>query len=156
MTTALRFVSDSDLDAVFRWESDPRATRMAVFTRQDPTDRAAFDAHYRRVRGDDCVTMRAVVHEGELAGTIASFTIEGERELTYWIDPSRWGRGIATEALRQFLTIEIHRPLYARVAEKNHASRRVLEKGGFQTVGDRPARVIWRGTEVGEFTLRLD
>jgi hypothetical protein len=48
----LRALQDEDLDDLFRWESDPTAARMAAFTRADPADRAAFDAHYERVRSD--------------------------------------------------------------------------------------------------------
>jgi len=49
MTTALRILRDDDLDELFTWESDPTATSMAAFTRENPTDRPAFDAHYQRV-----------------------------------------------------------------------------------------------------------
>ena len=156
MTTALRALADADLDSVFAWESDPRASRMAVFTREDPTDRTAFDAHYRRIRADGSVLLRAVVHDGRLAGTIGSFSTDGEREVTYWVDPARWGRGIATDALRLLLTIDTERPLHARVAEANHASRRVLEKAGFYVVDDQPSTVIWRGVEVTELALVLE
>lgn len=128
---------------------------MAVFTRENPADRAAFDAHYRRILADPSVLVQAVVHEGQLAGTIGSFSIDGEREVTYWIDPARWGRGIATEALRQLLTLETERPLHARVAATNSASRRVLEKVGFRLVDDPPSTVTWRGVEVTELTLVL-
>lgn len=155
MTTTLRALDDADLDSVFAWESDPRAFRMAVFTREDPADRATFDAHYRRIRADRSVIIRAVVHEGQLAGTIGSFSIDGRREVTYWIDPARWGRGIATEALRRYLAVETERPLRARVAGANHGSRRVLEKAGFQPVDEQPTSVIWRGVEVTELAFML-
>src|SRR5215218_9325330 len=52
----------------------------------------------------------------------------GEREVTYWIGRSYWGKGIATDALTAFLAVERSRPLHARVASDNVASRRVLEK----------------------------
>ncbi len=156
MTTTLRALVDADLDSVFAWESDPRANRMAVFTREDPTDRAAFDAHYRRLRADESVLVRAVVHDGQLAGTIGSFTLDGEREVTYWIDPARWGQGIATAALRQLIAVETERPLHARVAATNVGSRRVLEKVGFRLDDDEPSTVTWRGVEVTELALTLE
>ena len=156
MTTALRALTDADLDSVFMWESDPRANRMAVFTREDPTDRVAFDAHYRRIRADQSVLIRAVVHDRKLAGTIGSFSIDGEREVTSWVDPARWGLGIASEALRQLLTVETERPLHTRVAATNTASCRVLEKAGFRLVDEQPQTVIWRGVEVTELALVLE
>lgn len=156
MTTTLRALVDADLDSVFAWECDARANSMAVFTREDPTDRAAFDAHYRRLRADESVLVRAVVHDGQLAGTIGSFTIDGEREVTYWIDPARWGQGIATAALRQLIAVETERPLHARVAATNVGSRRVLEKVGFRLDDDEPSTVTWRGVEVTELALTLE
>jgi Acetyltransferase (GNAT) domain len=55
----------------------------------------------------------------------------GEREVTYWIGRSYWGKGIATGALKAFLAVDQSRPLHARVAYDNVASHRVLEKCGF-------------------------
>jgi hypothetical protein len=43
--------------------------------------------------------MRAVICDGHLTGSIASFPAEGRTEVTYWIDRAAWGRGIATRAL---------------------------------------------------------
>lgn len=93
MATILRTFADSDLDALFAWESDPRAVQMAAFTRANPSERSAFDAHYERVRSNPSNTLLAIDDDGELVGTIGSFTIEGEREVTYWIAPTRWGKG---------------------------------------------------------------
>ena len=56
------------------------------------------------------------------------------REVTYWIGRSYWGKGIATRALNEFLTVDPP-PLHARVAYDNVASRRVLEKCGFRVIG---------------------
>jgi RimJ/RimL family protein N-acetyltransferase len=130
----LRTLEDADLDQLFEWERDPRAVAMAAFTRADPSDRAAFDAHYQRVRNDPGVTMRAIDDEGGLARMIASFTIGGDREVTYWIDPSRWGRGLAAAALGMFVQVEVTRPLFARVAEHNLGSAKVLTRAGFVQV----------------------
>jgi RimJ/RimL family protein N-acetyltransferase len=82
MAITLRTLADSDLDALFDWESDPRAVQMAAFTRANPSDRHAFDANYDRIRNDPSVTLRAIDFDAEFVGTIGSFTMEGERELT--------------------------------------------------------------------------
>ena len=94
MAITLRAFADSDLEALFAWESDPRAVEMAAFTRADPSDRGAFDAHYERVRSNPSNTLLAIDDDGEFVGTIGSFTREGEREVTYWIAPARWGQGL--------------------------------------------------------------
>ena len=85
---ALRPVEDSDLDTLFEQMRDPESVRMAAFTAKDPGDRAAFDAHMARIRSTPGVTQRAVTADGRLVGSIASFVIEGDTEVTYWIDRS--------------------------------------------------------------------
>lgn len=156
MTITLRALNVDDLNALFRWESNPAAARMAAFTRPDPTDRAAFDAHYQRVLSDPANWTRAIDEDGVLVGMIASFTIEGDRELTYWVDPSPWGRGIATGAVRLFIPDEPRRPLYARAAEHNLGSRRVLERNGFVKIGEETSWADGVGKELVEHIYRLD
>ena len=70
-----------------------------------------------------------------MVGQIASFTIEESREISYWIDPARWGQGLASAALDMFLEIERTRPLHARIAEHNIASAKVLTRAGFVKIG---------------------
>ena len=70
---ALRPVEDGDLDALFEQMRDPEGVRMAAFTPEDPDNRSAFDAHMARVRSSPDITMRAVICDGHLAGSIASF-----------------------------------------------------------------------------------
>jgi RimJ/RimL family protein N-acetyltransferase len=153
---ALRAVDDSDLDDLFRMMNDPEAIRMAAFTREDPADRAKFDAHQRRLRTDPEIIHRAIVCDGALAGTIASFVMEGETEITYWLDRPFWGHGIATEALKLFLTVVPVRPLHARVASDNTGSRRVLAKAGFREVGTEISYAVGRGAEIEETVLILE
>jgi RimJ/RimL family protein N-acetyltransferase len=68
---ALRPFADSDLDPLFLWERDPRAVQMAAFTRPDPADRGAFDAHYERVRSDPSNTLLAIESTRSLYGRVA-------------------------------------------------------------------------------------
>jgi RimJ/RimL family protein N-acetyltransferase len=156
MATTLRPVRDEDHDALFDFQRDPDAVRMAAFTRADPDDRAAFDEHQHRVRTADGVRHRAIERDGVLVGTVAAFTIEGEREVTYWVDPSRWGEGIATDALRLLLAEEPERPVYGRVALHNKGSRRVLERCGFHVVGEDRGFAAGVGEDTDELVLRLD
>lgn len=131
----LRGLDEADLDVLFAWERDPRAVQMAAFTRADPSDRAVFDAHYDRIRNDPTVTLRAVHDDDGLVGTVASFLMDGEREVSYWIDPARWGQGLASAGLDQFLRVEVTRPLFARVAHHNAGSAKVLARSGFVQIG---------------------
>ena len=152
----LRPLTDDDLDALFVWESDPRAVKMAAFTRADPSDRDAFDAHYERVRSNPENTLLAIEADSEFVGTVASFTVEGDREVSYWIAPARWGQGVATQGLRTFLEIELTRPLFGRVAEHNPASAKVLARAGFVEVGSDKGFAPGVGAEVTERIFRLD
>ena len=129
---------------------------MAAFTRQDPTDRAAFDAHYQRLRADPGVTVRAIENDGQLVGMIASFSVEDEREITYWINPALWGRGIASEAVGLFIKHEGQRPLYARVAQHNHGSSTVLARNGFLKIGEETSCAAGVDKHTTEHIYRLD
>ncbi len=154
MNVALRPVTDDDLPIFFDHQLDPAANRMAAFTRGDPADRAAFTAHWAKIRGDDTVTLRTILLDGRVAGHIASFERFGEPEVTYWIGREYWGRGVATAALRAFLAEIPARPLYARAAADNSASIRVLEKCGFTVSGRDRGFANARGEEVEELILR--
>ncbi len=152
----LRPLRRDDLDRVFEWERDPGAVALAAVTRADPTDRAAFDAHMERVMNRPDVLNLAIEVGGDLAGMIAAFTIEGDREVSYWVDPARWGRGIATRALALLLNREPTRPLHARVAVHNVGSQRVLERASFVAVREERAWADGVGREVAERIYRLD
>ena len=156
LDVGLRPVEDRDLDALFEQMRDPAAVRMAAFTAKDPNDRAAFEAHLARVRTAPDITHRAVTCDGQLVGSIASFPIDGQTEITYWIDRAAWGRGIATRALALLLDLVPDRPLYARAASDNIGSLRVLRKSGFVTVGTEISFAAGRNEEIEETILRLD
>jgi RimJ/RimL family protein N-acetyltransferase len=156
MRCVLREVRDEDLAVLFEHWADPVAARMAAFTSPDHMERAAFERRWSRLRADETVTNRAIVVEGEVAGTIGSWGEPDEREVTYWIGRSYWGKGVATDALKAFLTVDQSRPLYARVASDNVASRRVLEKCGFRVIATERGFAQARSAEIEEFVLRLE
>jgi RimJ/RimL family protein N-acetyltransferase len=153
---ALRSVEDGDLDALFEQMRDPQGIWMAAFTAEDPDDREAFDAHMTRVRSSPDITMRAVICDGRLAGSIASFDAGGQTEVTYWIDRALWGKGIATQALALLLELVPARPVYARAASDNAGSLRVLQKCGFKAIGTENSFAAGRNEKIEETILRLD
>lgn len=68
-------------------------------------------------------------------------------EIGYWVAEPFWGKGIATEAVKQLLEKAIPNltnvvRLYAEVFEHNKASMRVLEKNGFHLESIRKKAVI--------------
>jgi RimJ/RimL family protein N-acetyltransferase len=153
---ALRPVEDGDLDALFDQMRDPESVRMAAFTADDPDDRDAFDAHMARVRNSPGITMRAVTCDGRLVGSVASFVMDGQTEVTYWIDRAAWGQGIATRALALLLDLVPVRPVHARAASDNTGSLHVLQKSGFNIVGTETSFAAGRKDEIEETLLRLD
>jgi RimJ/RimL family protein N-acetyltransferase len=76
------------------------------------------------------------VFRGEVAGNVVCWEHAGERRVGYWLGREHWGKGIASAALSQFLRQITTRPLYARVAQQNRASIRVLQKCGFTICGE--------------------
>ncbi|MFJ6671290.1 GNAT family N-acetyltransferase [Actinosynnema sp. NPDC091369] len=153
---ALRSVEDSDLDALFEQMRDPESVRMAAFTAEDPDDRAAFDAHMAKLRTSHDITLRAITLDGRLVGSIGCFVIEGDTEITFWVDRSVWGRGVAGRALALFLDVVEVRPLHARAASDNVGSLSVLRRAGFEVTGTEVSYAAGRAAEVEETILRLD
>jgi RimJ/RimL family protein N-acetyltransferase len=129
----LRDVSESDLPVFFEQQLDPEAAQMADFPSRT---REAFMAHWTRIMADDSVLLKAILFNGEIAGNVVSFVQLGEREVGYWLGKDYWGKGIATRALEEFLRLIQTRPIYAHVAKHNIASKRVLEKCGFNVVAE--------------------
>ena len=66
-----------------------------------------------RLRADTSVSYRVIDVDGAIAGTIASFRIDNQPEVTYWVDRTQWGKGIASAALQMLLAETAERPLYA-------------------------------------------
>jgi RimJ/RimL family protein N-acetyltransferase len=153
---ALRELEDSDLDAIFDQMRDPESVRMAAFTAKDPADRAAFDAHMKRIRALPDVRFLAVTRDGELVGTIGSYVMDGETDITYWVDRACWGQGIAGQAVALFLELVTERPLHARAASDNLGSLAVLRRAGFRDTGTEIAYANARGAEIEETLLRLE
>lgn len=151
----LRPLEDDDLDAVFEMMRDREAIEMAAFTAADPDDRAAFDAWIARQRASEDVLTLVVTEDGGFAGTAAAFTVDGDREVSFWIARHARGRGVATEALRLLVSREPTRPLFARAAAHNAASIAVLEHNGFTEVSRNVDFAPGLGREVEEIVFTL-
>ncbi len=151
----LRDLTERDLPILFEHQNDPEASRMAAFLSRDPSDRDAFMTHWERILADPNATTKAILWNGQVAGSIGSFLWDGKPQVTYWLGKAFWGNGIATLALAEFLRIFNTRPLYASAAKDNAASIRVLEKCGFRIRGSGKAFAKARGTEIEEVFFEL-
>jgi RimJ/RimL family protein N-acetyltransferase len=125
----LREVRADDLPIFFAHQLDPDALRMAGFPSRG---REAFWAHWEKIMGMNGPVLKTILFQGEVAGNIVSWEQDGEWNIGYWIGKEYWHKGIASAALRQFLSGTRRRPLHAWVTSNNAASIRVLDKNGFK------------------------
>jgi RimJ/RimL family protein N-acetyltransferase len=81
-------------------------------------------------------------------------------EIGYWIGVSYWGQGYATEAARAVIDYAFgelaHESLQAGARVSNPASRRVLEKCGFQWTGVQLSRIRAINSAAPTDRYRLD
>lgn len=112
--------------------------------------------HWTKILADESVQIKTILFNGAVAGNIVCFEQLGEREVGYWLGREYWGKGIATQALMEFLKEIPTRPLYAHVAKHNIGSKRVLEKCGFTVAGeDRFFSAVF-GKNIDEYILIFD
>lgn len=151
----LRRTEKPDLEHLFQFQLDKEAIYLAAFTPKNPTDKEAYFEKYTKHLEDPTINTQTILVDETIAGSIAKFIMEGDTEITYWIDRKFWGQGIATKALKEFLKIEQSRPIRARVAFDNYGSQKVLEKCGFVKIGMDKGFANARQTEIEEFIYKL-
>ncbi|HEY6814604.1 MAG TPA: GNAT family N-acetyltransferase [Croceibacterium sp.] len=100
--------------------------------------------------------------DGRIVGCVGLHDESGQIEVGYWIAPTHWGHGYATEALTGLLALARlagHRRIVSRHAADNPASGKVLRKAGFRPTGRaRPFRSLGRDTgrlTAPEYALEL-
>lgn len=92
--------------------------------------------NYKREKPDFYVL--AITLDNELIGNLIAEKIDYKNktlEVGLWVGKNYWGKGYATKALNLFLKKVIRKfkpqKIYAHHKKANIASKRVLEKGGF-------------------------
>lgn len=151
----LRPTESSDLDILFQFQLDKEGGYLAAFMPKDPTDKSAYIDKYTKLLDDPTVNNQTIILDNIIVGSIATFIMEGDTEITYWIDRKFWGQGIATQALKKILDIETLRPIFSRVAFDNLGSQKVLEKCGFEKIDTDRGFANARQTEIEEFIYKL-
>ncbi len=155
MNLTLRPTLSSDLEVFFQNQQDETAHQMAAFTAKDPNDRDAYMKKFEKLLLDDTITMNTIIVDGQIAGSLFTWPMEGDMQITYWIGRQFWGKGIATQALQLFLKTYLHRPIYGRIAFDNAGSGRVLEKCGFVELRREMYFANARGKEIEEIVFIL-
>jgi RimJ/RimL family protein N-acetyltransferase len=134
----LRAPRPADVKAIARLAND---RRVAENTARIPHPYGVDDAEQfiTSVNRRDGEATFAVVLKGELIGMCSVEPREGSAEIGYWIAVPHWGHGYATEAVRALIDHAFgelgYDALQAGARVSNPASRRVLEKCGFQWTG---------------------
>jgi RimJ/RimL family protein N-acetyltransferase len=91
----------------------------------------------------------------EVVGLIGLTPLDRDQaEIGYWVAPSVWNTGVATEAVRVLMEAN---PLalsqvFAKVFQDNPASARVLTNAGFDYIGDAEGFCIARGAVLPQWT----
>jgi RimJ/RimL family protein N-acetyltransferase len=147
----LRQVLPGDLPTFFRNQQDPLANELAAFPARS-WDAFLLHRQQQLLGNSTTIESTVVAADGAVAGHVLSWQQGGQRFLGYWLGREHWGKGIATAALRLFLNVDQHRPLFAHVSLRNPASQRVLEKCGLCRIGG-PERAP---DGVEEYLYRLD
>jgi RimJ/RimL family protein N-acetyltransferase len=144
---ALRRFTNSDRDAVARWNADPDFTRHLAGVQTREQSDATFDrwALHWEERGFGLLAVEWK-ETGELIGRV------GPQFHRYWpqdpevgwaLDPAWWRRGIATEAGAAAVAWAFgalgYKRLVSITTEANTASRNVMAKLGLQLDGRIPS-----------------
>ena len=145
----------ADLEYFFQFQLNKEARYMAAFTPKNSADKTAYLEKYTKLIKTPTVNNFTIVLDGVIVGSVAKFVMEGNSEITYWIDKKYWGKGIASYALKHFLEMEDNRPIFARVAFDNFGSQKVLEKCGFVKIDTDSGYAEARQMEIEEFIYKL-
>jgi RimJ/RimL family protein N-acetyltransferase len=141
---SLRAPSHSDVPAMVAFAGDRRVAENTARIPHPYTaaDAAGLLAAINQTRGE---TVFAIERDGALIGMCGLDPRQEGAELGYWLGVPFWGRGYATEAARAVIDYAFaelgHEVLSSGARVSNPASRRVLEKCGFQWTGVQLCRI---------------
>lgn len=160
----LRAPHAEDIDALAILADNPAVATM-VSRMPQPYRRADAEEFVKKSanRGNgNCVYAITETNSGRILGCCALETSAtgNALELGYWVGEPFWGRGVATEAVHAlvdmaFRTRDIDH-IDARCRVINPASRRVLQKSGFQFQGSGMINVMALNAAAAVEWYRLD
>jgi RimJ/RimL family protein N-acetyltransferase len=101
-----------------------------------------------------------MLHDETIIGACGIAMQDGAPDVGYWLGTKHWGNGYATEAVRALIdfgfTELCHDALQAGARVTNPASRRILEKCGFQWTGVGLCRIRALSSSAPIDRFRLD
>ena len=156
----LRAPAASDAKAIARLAND---IRIAENLRRlpHPYSRSDAEAFLDMVAREDRERAFLIEADGAPVGMIGlDFSQQDGPEIGYWFGVAHWGQGFATEAVRAVIDYAFEEypieELLAGARVTNPASRRVLEKCGFQWTGVALYRFLALGSSTPVDRFRLN
>ena len=158
----LRPLQESDVDLVLELFTDPEVMEYAGGPVKDETIREEMATYVRR-GGDGSVGVWCICKGDtkEAIGSVALLPLpveaddtewesvrmgeipDGDIEIGYFLRKSEWRQGYVSEAVSCLLefafSVTDYEEIVAVIDPRNRASRRVLERAGFASTGDRRA-----------------
>lgn len=132
----LRKLKKEDLKILFDFQTDQVSNYMAAFVSKDPNNWKEFKNKWENISNHHDNIIRIILYNDEISGYISKYKLLEKPNIGYWIGRKYWGKGIATQAVKEFLKLYKNRPLQARVAFDNLASIKILEKCRFSKIGE--------------------
>ena len=87
----IRNTGQADLETLFRLPLDKEANYLAAFTPKDPTDRVLYFEKWAKLISNLTITMKTMVINDLIIGSVINFEIESEAEFSHWIDKTILG-----------------------------------------------------------------
>jgi RimJ/RimL family protein N-acetyltransferase len=160
----LRAPHAEDIDAIAILADNPAIATM-LSRMPHPygrTDAEAFVKASAKRENGNCVYAITEADSGRFLGCCSLETgkTANALELGYWVGEPFWGRGIATEAAHALIAMAFRTRdidhIDARCRVTNPASRRVLQKSGFQFQGTEMHPMLSLNASVSVEWFRLD
>lgn len=156
MNITLHKTTLEDLEILFLFQADEEANQVAAFNSENPSDKDAYMSKWTRIVANPAINMQSIFIEDNIVGSVIHFDLGDETNISYWIDRAHWGKGIASKAVKAFLTSTDKKTLWGRVAYDNVGSQKVLEKNGFIKTGIETGFANGRGKEIEEFVYKVE
>ncbi|AMQ65939.1 N-acetyltransferase [Stenotrophomonas phage vB_SmaS-DLP_6] len=128
--TMIRPVIKGDADSLYKIiDKNREALSNLVWVKDATPESVAFHV------ANEAQRMRVITVGGIVAGLISVKGTDSPaphiHQLGYWLDPKMSGKGVMTEAVKQYLSLLFNRELIACVRVGNRASFNVLTRNGF-------------------------
>lgn len=149
----LRQVLAGDIALFFEHHLELRPLPAGASVADLESRKATFVGRWDQMLSDERVLARTIVWKGAVAGYVAHLMQRDKPAISCWLGRDYWGKGVATQAVRDFLDLIEERPVYARVSYDNLAAMQVLRKTGFEIVGHDSFFSESHGYEIDEIIL---